>query len=430
MHSAVIRGPAQSNTAPLVVDLEGALLKTNRLLESLLVLLKQNPLLLFVLLVWLLRGKSFFKQQVAHRGPLEVSLLPYREDVLNCLRAQHAQGRRLLLATTVDLDFAWQVARHLKIFDAAFVSDRPVAASLESGLPTPPRRAFAAYLKPLRLRHWLKNLLVFVPVFAAHRFVEPAMLAKTLLAFLAFGCCASSGYLVNDLFDLAADRHHPQKRFRSFAAGDLPLGYGLAAIPVLAGLGLLTGLLVSPLLLGALLLYMTLTTAYSFWMRRVALLDVIALAGLYTMRILAGSAAVAIRPSHALLAFSTFLFFSLALVKRYGELVIMRSIDGENAKARGYQLSDEELLASMGIASGYLAVLVLALYINSATAHVLYRHYQVMWLLCPLVLYWTSHTWLTAHRGKMPDDPLVFATHDRTSRFLILLMLTVILIAL
>ena len=292
------------------------------------------------------------------------------------------------------------------------------------------KRSLVDYLKPFRLRHWLKNLLVFVPLFAAHRFFEAGLLEKAILAFVAFGCCASGGYLLNDLFDLSADRHHPDKRLRPFATGDLPLSYGLAMIPVLAGLGCFIGVLVSPLFLVVLLIYFVLTTTYSFYVRKVVLLDVILLAGLYTMRIMAGSASVAIWPSHWLLAFSTFLFFSLALVKRYGELIIMRRIDGDGATARGYELGDGELLAAMGIASGYAAVLVLALYVNSDTAQNLYERYQLIWFLCPLLFYWISHLWLNAHRGKMPDDPVVFATSDRVSRILILLMLATTLVAL
>jgi 4-hydroxybenzoate polyprenyltransferase len=267
-------------------------------------------------------------------------------------------------------------------------------------------------------------------VLAAHRVGEIALSGKLLLAFLAFGCFASGGYLLNDLFDLAADRHHPHKRLRPFAASDLPLSYALAMIPLLICLGTLIGLLISPLFLGVMLLYLALSLTYSLYMRKVAILDVVALAGLYTMRIMAGSVAVAIWPSYWLLALSTFLFFSLALVKRYGELVIMRAIDGERATARGYQLNDEELLAAMGIASGYLAVLVLALYINSGTAHALYGRYQIIWVLCPLLFYWISHVWLIAHRGKMPDDPVVFAMSDRTSRIVALFMLAVALVAL
>jgi 4-hydroxybenzoate polyprenyltransferase len=292
------------------------------------------------------------------------------------------------------------------------------------------RRGLVDHLKPLRPQHWLKNILIFVPLIAAHRLFETALLEKAVLAFVAFGCFASSGYLLNDLFDLAADRHHPHKRLRPFASGDLPLSYGVSTIPVLVGLGCVIGLLVSPLFLAVLSIYLCLTATYSFYLRKVVLLDVIILAGLYSMRIMAGSAAVAIWPSHWLLAFSTFLFFSLALVKRYGELVIVRTVDGDGATARGYELDDGELLAAMGIASGYLAVLVLALYINSDTAQALYGRYQLIWFQCPLLFYWISHVWLIAHRGKMPDDPVVFAIGDRTSQILALLMLATTLVAL
>ncbi len=292
------------------------------------------------------------------------------------------------------------------------------------------RQGLASHLKPLRLRHWVKNILVFVPLLAAHRFDEIGLLGKLLLAFCSFGCFASSGYLINDLFDLAADRHHPTKRLRSFASGDLPLSYAFAMIPILAGMGCLLATTVSRPFLEVMLTYFALTLAYSFRLKNVALLDVIVLAGLYSMRIMAGAAAVAIWPSHWLIAFSTFFFFSLALVKRYSELVIMRKIDGDHATARGYELDDSELIAAMGVASGFLAVLVLALYINSDKAQVLYGHYQLIWFLCPLLFYWIGRVWLISHRGKMPDDPVVFAMHDRTSWILMFLMLVLVVLAL
>ena len=468
---------------PLVVDLDGTLVKTNLLLECLLVLLKRKPQYIFVLPAWLLNGKAYFKQQVTRRVSLDVSVLPYRQEFLDYLKGQRAEGRPLVLSTAGDLQIARQVADHLKLFDLVFASDgttnlsgeskrdRLVSEFGEKGFdyagndrhdlavwssarkaivvnPTRLARSRVAgvaqvdrvfedrgkrqvdYVKPLRLQHWLKNLLIFVPLLAAHRFEEIALSEKVLLAFLAFGCVASAGYLINDLFDLQADRHHPGKRFRSFASGDLPLSYGLAMIPLLVGLGCLIGALVSPLFLCVLLIYLALSLTFSLHVKKVAVLDVIVLAGLYTMRIMAGCAAIAIWPSHWLLAFSIFLFFSLALVKRYGELVIMRTIDGDGAKARGYELSDGELLAAMGTASGYLAVLVLALYISSNTAQVLYGRYEVIWFLCPLLLYWISHLWLTAHRGRMPDDPVVFAISDRVSRILMLLMLATTVLAL
>jgi 4-hydroxybenzoate polyprenyltransferase len=291
------------------------------------------------------------------------------------------------------------------------------------------RASFREYVNALRPLHWLKNLLVLVPLFAAHRFNEPALLRRALLAIVAFCLCASSGYLFNDLYDLSADRRHPQKRLRPFAAGRLPLSYALGMIPVLVVLGCVLGVFVSWPLGGMLLLYVALTLAYSVYIKKIVLLDVLVLAGLYTLRIMAGSAAVAIWPSEWLLAFSMFLFLSLAFVKRYDELVVMRSVDGDQAKVRGYQISDAELLATKGTASGYIAVLVLALYINSGTAKALYGRHEFIWVLCPLLLYWVGHIWLVAHRGRMHDDPVVFALRDRTSRILMLLMLGTVLLA-
>jgi 4-hydroxybenzoate polyprenyltransferase len=253
--------------------------------------------------------------------------------------------------------------------------------------------------------------------------------ARTVVAFLAFCCCASSGYLINDLCDLPADRHHPAKRLRPFASGRLPLVYALAMAPALVVLGCLLSFLVSWLLVGFLLLYLTFTVAYSLGLKKVVLLDVFLLACLYTLRIITGGIAAAVPLSVWLLAFSMFLFLSLAFIKRYAELVIMRNVDGDHAKARSYELSDAELLAFKGTASGYAAVLVLSLYIASGSVKVLYSTHEVLWLVCPLLLYWIGYLWMVAHRGKMHHDPLVFAVRDRTSRILILLMLAAALIA-
>jgi len=475
--------PAPSSLLlPLVVDLDGTLVKTDLLLESLFSLLWQAPLCLFALPFWLLKGRAHLKREIARRAWLDVALLPYCTVLLEHLRVEHGKGRSIVLATASDERLAQQVADHLKLFDSVLASDgstnlsgerkreRLVSQFGERGFdyagngssdiavwssarkaivvnPKPrllrnvarvaevqsvfeDRRAnLAEYLNALRPQQWLKNLLVFVPALAAHRFYEPALMEKALLAFPAFCCCASSGYLFNDLFDLSADRHHPRKCLRPFASGRLPLSYALAMGPALGILGCILAALVSRLLVGVLLLYFALTLAYSLYIKKVALLDVIVLAGLYTLRIMAGAIAVAIWPSAWLLAFSMFLFVSLAFVKRYDELVVMRSVDGDHAKARSYEISDAELLASKGTASGYMAVLVLALYISSSAAKALYRRPEFMWLLCPLLLYWIGHMWLVAHRGKMIDDPLVFALRDRTSRILIVLMLGTALLA-
>jgi 4-hydroxybenzoate polyprenyltransferase len=465
---------------PLVVDLDGTCVKTDLLLEYLLALLRKSPRYLFLLPFWLAKGRSHFAREVVRRASLDVSLLPYRLELLDYLKQQRAQGRSIVLATRNDAQLTWQLADYLMLFDETLASgnspkesqrDRLVRRFGEKGfdyatsgrseiailtsarrviLVHPSLRAemsvarvaqvdriFEArgqqkmdYLKPLRPRHWLKNVLVFAAVFAAHRFDETALLGKALVAFVALCCCASSGYLLNDLFDLAADRHHPRKRFRPFAAGDLPLSYALSLIPLLVLVGCIMGAMVSPLCVAMLLAYFVLTVTYSLYLKRVALLDVLVLAGLYTLRVMVGSAAVAIWPSPWLAAFSMFLFVSLAFVKRYSELLTMRNVDGEAARASGYEAGDAELLAAKGTASGYLAVLVLAFYITSGPAHILYSRHQLMWILCPLLLYWIGRMWLVAHRGQMGDDPVLFATSDRTSRILILLMLVTAVLAL
>jgi 4-hydroxybenzoate polyprenyltransferase len=302
------------------------------------------------------------------------------------------------------------------------------AAELESG--NDDRDAtFGDYLTALRPQHWLKNLLVFAAIPAAHRFLEPALLTRTFVEFVAFCCFASSGYLVNDLCDLRADRQHPQKRLRPFASGRLPPAYAVTAAPALAVLGGVLAALLSPLSLGVVLLYFALTLGYSLTFKKVVLLDVMVLASLYTLRIAAGAAAISSWPSVWLLTFSMFLFISLAFIKRYAELTIMQAAAGDQARARGYELADAELLASKGTASGYVAVLVLALYIAGGTLNAPYSRHQLIWLVCPLLLYWVGYLWLIAHRGKMHHDPLVFALRDGTSRVLILLMLVTALLA-
>jgi 4-hydroxybenzoate polyprenyltransferase len=254
----------------------------------------------------------------------------------------------------------------------------------------------------------------------AHRFLVPDLLAKTSLAFLAFSLCASSVYLLNDLVDLPADRHHPRKRQRPFAAGEVSLLWGIASIPLLLGLSFSVSLLLPSPFAGMVAIYYLLNLAYSFYVKRIVILDAIVLAGLYTLRIMAGSASVMIWPSSWLLAFSTFLFLSLALVKRYAELVIMESQSGV-VQVRGYQIIDKDLIASLGSGSAYVAVLVLAIYISSGIAEIHYTRHQLIWLLCPLLLYWISYVWLVAHRGTIHDDPLVFTARDRISRIVILL---------
>jgi 4-hydroxybenzoate polyprenyltransferase len=467
---------------PLVVDLDGTLVETDLLIESFVRLLREKPLALLALPGWLLKGRAHLKQEIARRTSVDPALLPYRSALLDYARTEHDRGRRVILATASDQRLANQVAVHLGFFDQVLASDGTTNLSQERkrarlveqygergfdyvgnesrDLPvwsaarraivvtTNPRLLRAAasaaeventfadrgpslreYVSALRPEHWLKNLLVFVPLFTAHLFFSPVPLARTLIAFAAFCCCASGGYLVNDLLDLQSDRRHPQKRLRPFASGRLPLVYALVTAPALFVLGGVLATILSTLVVAILLLYVALTLAYSLRVKHVALLDILVLASLYTLRMIAGSAAIAFWPSVWLLGFSMFLFTSLAFVKRYAELVIMRGVEGEHATARGYELSDAELLASKGTASGYAAVLVFALYIASGAVNAQYSRHQLIWFVCPLLLYWLGYLWLIAHRGQMYHDPLVFALRNHTSRILLLLMVVTVLLA-
>ncbi len=278
------------------------------------------------------------------------------------------------------------------------------------------------WIKGARLHQWLKNVLIFIPLVTAHAWNDPEKLALCLLAFLSFGLCASSVYLLNDLLDLAADRRHPRKCRRPFAAGTLPIQHGAAAIPLLLLAAFALSLWINPPWFAACLAsYYLLTLLYSLRLKRVLMLDAIVLAGLYTLRIIAGATAAQVTLSFWLLAFSMFLFLSLALVKRYTELHTLLQRGELNAQGRGYRVDDLAILQSLGGSAGYLAVLVLALYINSPEVQKLYRQPMLIGFLCPVLLYWISRVWLFAHRGLMPDDPVIFALTDKVSRGLVLI---------
>jgi 4-hydroxybenzoate polyprenyltransferase/phosphoglycolate phosphatase-like HAD superfamily hydrolase len=467
---------------PLVVELEGTLVGSDLLIESLFALAKRRPLLLLKVPFWLASGKARFKRCLAEEAAPDVRTLPYRQDLLAYLEKEKRRGVPMVLVTSADERVAEQVARHLGLFEAVLASDgttdlsgerkadrlvaefgaqgfdyagssrrdRPVWHAARSVILVGHRSRVSAevaratrvahvfegassglyyYFRALRPYQWLKNSLVFVPLLAAHRLREVDLLADALLALVAFSLCASSAYILNDLMDLPSDRHHPRKRNRPLASGRVRPAHAVGMIPLLLASGIACALYLPRSFLGVLAVYYCLTLAYSFRLRDLVILDVLALAGLYTLRVMAGSAAVGIAPSAWLLAFCVFLFFSLAMVKRYAELVAMRAVEGTHAHARGYLLEDSELLAALGGASGFLAVLVLALYITSDTAHLLYGRQQLIWLVCVLLLYWISYMWLMAHRARMHDDPLVFALRDRVSQTVIVLMAAILFVA-
>lgn len=269
----------------------------------------------------------------------------------------------------------------------------------------------------MRLHQWLKNLLIFVPLLASHKALEPIALAEGTLAFILFGMCASSAYMLNDLVDLAHDRHHPTKRTRPFASGELPVKAGFVVFPLLLICALGAAYLILPWQFAAALgAYYVVTVVYSFWIKRYAVVDVVTLALLYTLRVAAGALVFNLILTFWMAAFSMFIFLSLALAKRHAELFGART-NGSNdrARGRGYYPDDLEVISSLGAASGYLSVMVLALYIQDPSTAALYRYPQVIWLGCPILLYWVSRIWLLTHRGEMHDDPVVFAIRDRAS---------------
>jgi 4-hydroxybenzoate polyprenyltransferase len=415
---------------PLRVDLDGTLIRSDVLLESLLILVKRNPLYLLLVLVWLLRGgKAGLNAQLASRVALNPATLPYNADLLAWLKNERATGREIWLCAPANEQFAAKVAQHLGVFDR--VVERPAGAELDVApvFPAKSAKTYRAILRALRPHQWAKNVLVLVPLFTAHRLGDLGALACSLAALVAFSLCASSVYLLNDMLDLEADRGHPRKSKRPFAAGDLSLATGLLLAPALLVVaGLIAAFLPVKfeLALGA---YYVLTFAYSTTLKRLLLVDAVALAGLYTLRIIAGAGAATVALSFWLLLFSVFLFLSLAFVKRYAELDSLRRQQKLQALGRGYSVEDLSVLQSFGTASGYLSVLVLALYINSPEIEPLYHRPKAIWMLCVLMLYWISRVWMTAHRGRMHDDPVVYALRDRVSLGLGLLAAITIAVA-
>jgi len=285
-----------------------------------------------------------------------------------------------------------------------------------------PASVAAAAFEGMRPHQWLKNLLVFAPLAAAHRIADLALLGTAIGAFIAFSLVASTVYLLNDLKDAPSDRMHPHKRNRPIASGRLPTRVALATAALLLVSATVVAAFIGSHLVLTLSLYLGISIAYTLWVKEVVLLDVFVLAAGYALRIIAGAAAVRIDPSARLLAFCIFLFVSLALIKRYAELALLRTRDGATAHARAYRLEDQDFILALGVACGALSVLVLALYLATAAIDRAYSRSQLIWCTCVLLLYWISYMWLMAHRGRMTDDPLVFAIKNRVSVALILLM--------
>jgi len=471
----------KENDIPLVVDLDGTLIRSDLLVESFFALLPVEPWVALGSLKVLLKGKSSFKAHLAERAVLDLASLPVDANVLEYLRAEKAKGRRIYLASASDSRYVRDLAAHLGVFDGTFGSSpeinlsgrnkadllcekfgekgfdyigndwvdlevwsrcrRPIIANAPPRLVRKVRETapdaleisqlpsrLKTYLRALRVHQWLKNILIFIPLLASHMITGGNFLIS-LAAALAFSLAASSAYLLNDLVDIASDRDHATKRFRPLPSGALPLVHGLALAPLLLGAAIAIGAAISLKYLIVLLLYCVITLSYSFYLKRKAMIDVLVLAGLYTLRILAGNAALAISPSFWLLGFSMFIFLCLALIKRYIELVGRIKTTGQNPRGRAYVLEDGVVLMALAGAAGYSSVLTLILYFNSLEVHKLYSKPEILWFVCPPLLYWISRTLLLAHRGLLHDDPVVYAATDRISQITGLVMLCIVLAA-
>lgn len=460
---------AQAPDGLVVVDLDGTLLRTDLLYECLLALVRQKPWLLLLLPFWLLQGKAAFKSRLADHVTLDIDSMPANEGLVEWLAGEKARGRRLALVSASDHRLVEQVAERFGLFDEVEGSDgttnlagaAKLAAIRTRGpegityigdshhdlvvwegcghailaghraerlrarlsqtvrvageFPTA-RARLRTWAKALRLHQWAKNGLVFVAPLLAGLIGDPAAVGASLAAFLLFGLLASATYLVNDLLDLPADRRHRSKRLRPLAAGDLPIRDALLAAPVLL-LGATLLLVLLPLkFMGVALLYLAVTLAYSLHVKRVPILDMIVLAGLFTIRILAGIVAVGTELTPWLLTFSMFFFLSLAGIKRFTECQLMAAEGRDRVAGRGYRPGDAPWLMAMGAASGFCSTLVFFIYlVDERSPMHQYNSPEWLWLICIVLGYWLGRAWLLALRGEMNDDPVLFALKDRLS---------------
>jgi len=459
----------------LVIDLEGALLRSDLWLEALF----SDPAKTLgrVRAAGLWRIGAFWHDlgqavgQVVGKAVADAELdyasLPYEQDVLNLALAARAQGRKVYIAVSRLQDHAAGIAAHLGLDGVIATADlgsdglmsfdyigngcapdavwrmassahvvggsQDLANRLARLNPSIQRISgrnvsLKIWVKALRVYQYAKNSLIFVPVVTAHQ-INVQTLGYALLAFLAFSACASGAYLMNDLLDLAADRQHPTKRHRALAAGNLPIASALIAIPALWLFAFAASFCVSGLFVAALGAYLAATIAYSLYLKSKMLLDVVTLAGLYTLRIIAGAVAAGVVLSEWLLMFSLFVFTSLALIKRFSELSMRQGAGLSDPSNRDYRISDLNVIGAMAAASGMNAVIVFSLYVSSSAVVSLYSRPWMLWLLNPLLLYWLGRALMMAYRREMPDDPILYSFRDGASRITVAAMICIMLAA-
>ena len=465
---------------PLCVDLDGTLIKTDCLFETLLGAIHKNPATIFKVPQWLAKGRPTLKAKLAELHIPDTHTLPWNQEVIDYITEEKSKGRKVLLVTASYIKVAQAIADHLGIFDEVLATDGKVnlkshnkakllverfgekqfdyignescdipiwqaagTALIANSTPTLVQKTKSldlptetigdshsnlpkALVKACRPHQWAKNTLLFVPLLTAHLYTTTQLLINTVLAFIAMGLCASTVYILNDLLDLESDRNHHSKRRRPIASGKLPIHISLFLPPLLLAISFSTAwFLINPtftLLLGC---YLIITSAYSLYLKQKILVDVFLLAGLYSMRIIIGASVACtaggvlfegyIELSNWLITFSTLFFLSLAMAKRYSELHNLAQTDRKKPSGRSYHVDDRPLISQLGITSGFLAVLVFALYIYSERSTELYHNPNALWLICPPLLYWVAYVWLVTTRGKMREDPVTFAIKDKIS---------------
>jgi 4-hydroxybenzoate polyprenyltransferase/phosphoserine phosphatase len=472
-----------SAAVPLCVDLDGTLVATDTLHEALLAAVRRKPALLFRLPFWLALGKAGFKRRLTAQAELDCTLLPYRAEVLEWLREQKSEQRKLCLVTASDQSVADAVAAHLSpLFDEAWGSDGAhnlngpskrdflVARFGEGGydyvgnsaadLPVwqsarkviiagasrkleaeakdrfPEARVFPApgvtlrtFLKAIRVHQWVKNGLVFTVLLASHRVAELQLWPPAICAFLALSLCASAIYVVNDLMDLEADRKHPRKCKRPFASGALPVAAGAVIVPLLLAAAAGVSFWLPPQARFFLVLYPVVSLAYSLYLKRKPLVDVFTLSGLYTTRVLLGATATGVLCSEWLFGFSSFLFLSLAFSKRASELIALQKRHATAASGRAYFVWDLAAVQAAGIASAFTSGMILTLYIQSREVRLLYAEPRWLWLVVIGLVFWLLRVWLIASRGQLEEDPALFAVRDPVSYFLFSLFAAAVVLA-
>jgi 4-hydroxybenzoate polyprenyltransferase len=468
-------------TPILLCDLDNSLLKTDLLFETLLKLIRTKPWLITKLPAWCLKGKAHLKAMIAHHISLDPALLPYHDEVVRLVKARRQAGAKTVLISASNHELVTKIGEHCQYFDecvgssnsvnlkgknklawieqhyqGAFeyigdsTADLPIWTKASRAILVNPSALLTKkvqdlgvpyqaihdrpnqlelVLKQIRPHQWVKNALIATPMIAAHRIYEPSLWLATLTAIASFSMIASLVYVMNDMLDVENDRKHPTKKARPFASGHLPIKAGFFLAPILGAISFLLASTIGWSFSGVILLYLAVNVVYSIRLKEEIMLDVVTLASFYTMRIMAGSAATNIAISPWLLSFSTFFFFGLAMVKRYTELLRLVSRNHNALHGRSYTGDDKIPVLVMGITSSLISILILALFFASPDVQVLHRYPGRLWMLAPILLFWTGRIWLLTHRGQVDDDPVVFAMKDKVSLASLLYVILVIALA-